>query len=706
MNKILFISGLFLIFVVNSCSSKKIKVDYPETAKVDTIDNYFGFEVPDPYRWLEDDNSEETAAWVKAQNEVTKNYLDQIPYKEQINNRLTELWDYEKYSAPRKVSEYYIFSKNDGLQEHSVIYFQEGLDTEPEVLLDPNKLSDDGSVSLAGLAFSKDGKHASYAISRGGSDWREIYVMDVKSKSLLDDHLMWAKFTSMAWYKDGFYYSRYDEPKGEGKLKAKNEFQKLFYHKLGTDQSEDKLILEDKKNPKLGFSAQVTEDEKYLIIYGWQGSARKNSVYFKDLQNNSKILSVFDKFDAQYSVVENEKDNFLVTTNNNAPHSKLIMVNPYKPEEQNWKEIIPESKNVLQSISYVGGKLIANYLKDANSHITVNTLQGEKLYDLELPSVGSAYGFGGKKDETEVFYTFTSFTFPATIFRYDIENNSTELFRKSDIKFNPDEYETKQVFYKSKDGTEIPLFITHKKGLTLNGDNPALLYAYGGFNVSMTPSFSVTRIPILENGGVYALACLRGGGEYGEEWHKAGMLENKQNVFDDFIAAAEYLISEKYTSSEKLAIQGGSNGGLLVGAVINQRPELFKVAIPMVGVMDMLRYHKFTIGWAWASEFGSSEDSTQFEYLYEYSPLHNIKSDLNYPATIITTADHDDRVFPAHSFKYAAELQEKYRGENPTLIRIETQVGHGAGTSTSKTIELFTDLWSFLFYNLDVDPKY
>ena len=706
MKKRIFAATVILILIIAACSSKKLKVNYPETATVDTVDNYFGTEVADPYRWLEDDNSDETKAWVKAQNQVTDNYLNNIDFRDELKTRLTELWNYERYSAPRKVADYYIFSKNDGLQEHSVIYIQPGLDAEAEVLIDPNKLSDDGSVSLAGLSFSKDGKHASYSISRGGSDWREIYVMNVESKELLDDHLMWAKFTGMAWYKDGFYYSRYDEPKDEDKLKAKNEFQKLYYHKLGTNQSDDRLVLEDKKNPKLGFSAQVTDDEKFLVVYGWQGSASKNSLYFKDMTKNSKIKSVFNKFDAQYGVVENVGNKLLVTTNLDAPQTKLIMVDPYKPAEKYWKEIIPETENVLRSVSFVGGKLIANYLKDANSHVTVHSLDGNKLYDLELPGVGSAYGFGGLKEETEVFYTYTSFTYPSTIFRYDVTNNKSELFRKSNVKFNPEEYETKQVFYKSKDGTEIPLFITHKKGLSLNGNNPTLLYAYGGFNASMTPGFSITRIPILENGGVYAMACLRGGGEYGEEWHEAGMLEKKQNVFDDYIAAAEYLINEKYTSSKKLAIQGGSNGGLLVGAVINQRPELFSVAFPLVGVMDMLRYHKFTIGWAWASEYGSSEDSTQFDYLYKYSPLHNIKSDFNYPATMITTADHDDRVFPAHSFKYAAELQSKYKGDNPTLIRIETQVGHGAGTSTSKAIELYTDLWAFMFYNLDVDVKY
>ncbi len=618
------ISFILLIALLISCGEKKIKVNYPKTAKVDTVDNYFGKEVPDPYRWLEDDNSEETKKWVSAQTKVTEDYLSQIPYRKKIEKRLTELWNYEKYSAPRKVADYYVFSKNDGLQEHSVIYIQKGLDAKPEVLLDPNKLSEDGSVSLAGLSFSNDGKYASYSISRGGSDWREIYVMNVKTKKLLDDHLMWAKFTGMAWYKNGFFY---------------------------------------------------------------------------------KINLILGKFDAQYGVVDNIGENLIMLTTKDAPNSKLILVNPQKPQEKNWKEILPETENSLQSVSHVGGKLIAKYLKDANSYITVNAVDGKKLYDVKLPGVGTAGGFGGKKEDKEVFYTFTSFTYPPTIFRYNIEANKSELFRKSNVKFNPEDYETKQVFYKSKDGTKIPLFITYKKGLKLDGTNPTLLYAYGGFNISLTPSFSVARIPLLENDGVYALACLRGGGEYGEKWHKAGMLNKKQNVFDDFIAAAEYLIKEKYTSPEKLAIQGGSNGGLLIGAVINQRPELFSAAFPQVGVLDMLRFHKFTIGWAWVPEYGSSEDSTQFEYLYKYSPLHNINGKLNYPATMIATADHDDRVFPAHSFKYAAELQKQYKGENPILIRIETQAGHGAGTATSKIIELYTDIYTFMFYNLGVNFK-
>ncbi len=692
------------IFVVMAACQKK-PIKYPDTKKVDVKDNYFGTDIADPYRWLEESNSPEVAAWVENENKITDSLLNLIPFREKLKERLTELWDYEKYSEPSKVGEKYFYSKNDGLQEQSVVYYQTGLDGEPAVFIDPNKFSDDGSISLAGLYFSNDHKYAGYGISVGGSDWNEFFVIDMATMEKQDDHLKWVKFSGMAWYQDGFFYSRYEEPKDEDKLKASNENQKLYYHRVGTAQSEDKLVLEDNQNPKRGFSAGVTDDEKFLIITGWEGSSSENLLFYKDLVKDSPISPVFDKFEATYYVIDNIQDDFLVYTNFESPNYKLIKIDPQNPAKENWLTIIPESENVLEGVSYVGGKLIASYLKDANSKVTAYDLDGNLLYDIELPGIGTAYGFEGKRDDNEVFYTFTSFTVPSSIYKYDIPNNISSLFRKSNVKFDMDAFETKQIFYKSKDGTEIPLFITHKKGLELNGDNLTLLYAYGGFNISMRPSFRLTAIPILESGGVYAMACLRGGGEYGEDWHKAGMLEKKQNVFDDYIAAAEYLIENKYTSSEKLAIQGGSNGGLLVGAVMNQRPELFKVAFPMVGVMDMLRFHKFTIGWAWASEYGSSDDSTQFQYLIKYSPLHNIKSGLNYPSTMITTADHDDRVFPAHSFKYAAELQDKYKGDNPVLIRIETKVGHGAGTSTSKTIELYSDMWAFMFDRTNTTPK-
>jgi prolyl oligopeptidase len=694
----------FLLFVFTSTISAQ-SIYYPQTKKIIHTDNYHGTIVPDPYRWLEDNNSVETHSWVETQNKITFDYLDKIPYREKIKNRLTELWNYEKYSAPSKIGNRYIFSKNDGLQEQNVYYIQEGLDGEPVVFLDPNKFSNDGSVSLAGLSFSNDYKYVSYMISKGGSDWREIFVMDAYSKELLDDHIKWSKFSGMAWYKDGFYYSRYTEPKQGEELKQSNEFQKLFYHKIGTPQENDFLVWEDKENPKRLFGASVTDDENYLFINVSQGSSSYNGIMFKDLRKNGEIKWLFDKFDAQYNIVDNLNDKFLVQTNLDSPNRKIVLVDPNNPSKENWQTLIPESKDVIQGVSLLGGKLIVTYLKDATSKISVFDTEGKYLYDVKLPTLGSVGGFGGKKEDTETFYTFTSFTYPPTIYKYDVKNNESELFRKADVKFDMTDYETRQIFYESKDGSKVPLFIVYKKGLKLDGSNPALLYAYGGFNISMQPGFSVARIPLLENGVVYAMACLRGGSEYGEDWHKAGMLEKKQNVFDDFIAAAEWLIKNKYTSPEKLAIQGGSNGGLLVGAVINQRPELFKVAFPQVGVMDMLRFHKFTIGWAWVPEYGSSDNPEHFKFLYAYSPLHNIKKGIKYPATLITTADHDDRVVPAHSFKYAATLQEMNEGANPTLIRIETKVGHGAGTSTSKSIELSADLWSFMFYNMGIGPK-
>lgn len=696
---------LILLLLPVILLSQITEIKYPVSKKVETVDNYFGTLVPDPYRWLEDDNSEETKQWVKEQNELTQSYLSQISFRENIKNRLSEIWNYEKYSAPKKVGDYYFFYKNDGLQEQSVVYYQKGLEAEPEVFLDPNKFSDDGSVSLKGLYFSKDKKYCGYGISRGGSDWTEFYVMTVEDKELLNDQIKWVKFSGMSWYKDGFFYSRYDEPKEDEKLKAKNEFQKLYYHKLGTPQSDDILVHQNKDNPKQGFNAEVTDDEKYLVITIWEGSAAHELLSYKNLEQDTDIKPIINQSEAHYIFIDNIGDKFLVQTDFEAPNMKVVLIDPENPEKENWEEIIPESENALKGISYAGGKLIASYLEDANTKVSVFNTGGEYLYDVELPGIGSAEGFGGEKDQEEVFYTFSTFTQPSTIYKYNIKENESELFRKSQVNFNPDEFITKQVFYNSKDGTKIPLFIVHKKGIELNGENPTLLYAYGGFEVSMLPSFRLSIIPLLENGAVYVMACLRGGGEYGKEWHEAGMLDKKQNVFDDFIAAAEYLIEEKYTNPERLAIQGGSNGGLLVGVVTNQRPDLFKVAFPMVGVMDMLRFHKFTIGWAWVGEYGSSDDSTQFDYLYKYSPLHNIKEGVEYPAILTTTADHDDRVFPAHTFKYTAAIQEKHTGTNPTLVRIETQVGHGAGTSTSKTIDLYSDLWAFMFYNMNITPE-
>lgn len=699
---------LLTILVTISCLATTLfsqSLIYPQTKKIEQTDNYHGVNIADPYRWLEDDKSEETKAWVEAQNSVTQSYLLKIPFREKIKKRLTELWNYERYSAPSKRGENYIFSKNDGLQEQNVYYIQKGLNGKPEVLLDPNKLSDDGSVSLAGVFFSKDNNYLSYGISRGGSDWREFYVMDVKTKQLTNDYIKWSKFSGNAWANDGFYYSRYTEPKPGEELKQKNEFQKVYYHKIGTPQTEDQLIIEDKENPKRGFGTGVTDDKKFLIISVSEGTAPENLFWYKDLSANGSIVKLVDKMEASYDFIENVGDQFFMLTNLNAPNNRVISIDLKNPSKDNWKTIISEGANVISNVSLFGDKLIVTYLADANNKVTVFDLSGRYLYEIKLPGIGSVSGFFGKKEESETFYTFTSYTYPPTIYKYDIKNNKSVLFRQAKVKFTPANYETKQIFYPSKDGTKIPMFLVHKKGIKLNGKNPVWLYAYGGFNISQSPNFSASRIALLEQGVVFAHACLRGGGEYGELWHKAGTFDKKQNVFDDFIAAADWLIKNNYTSPSYLAIQGGSNGGLLVGAVMNQRPDLFKVAFPQVGVMDMLRFHKFTIGWAWVSEYGSSDKPEQFNYLIKYSPLHNLKKGTNYPATIVTTADHDDRVFPAHSFKYAATLQEMNSGKNPTLIRIETKVGHGAGTSTSKSIELLSDLYSFCFYNIGLKPK-
>jgi prolyl oligopeptidase len=694
--------GLF-IFVSTGAQEPPIK--YPVTKKVDQVDDYFGTKVEDPYRWLEEMNSPETRQWINAQVEVTEKYLSSIEFRPRLKARFTELWNYEKYSRPSKEGEYYVFSKNDGLQEQDVVYMQKGPEGKPEVLLDPNTFSKDGSVSLAGMSFSKDNKYLSYGISRGGSDWREYYVMEVKSREKMSDHIQWVKFSTSSWYKDGFFYSRYNEPpKDANKLKIKVQDQKIYYHKQGTPQSEDKLIFQDSRNPQRIYIGSTTDDEKYLLITVLEGSADHNLFYYKNLEKDSPVTPVIDKPIGHFNVVDETSGKFLLVTDYEAPNYKLVLIDPEKPQKEHWETIIPESTDKLDFVSYVGGRLIASYLKDANTRVSVFDVKGKKLYDVQLPGIGTAWGFAGKREDNEVFYTFTSFTTPAAIYRYNIKENKSELFRKSNAKFNAEAYETRQVFYESKDKTRVPLFIVHKKGLPMSGQNPTMLYGYGGFNVPIRPSFRISIIPLLENGGVYAVACLRGGDEYGEKWHRAGMLEKKQNVFDDFIAAAEYLVRTGYTSPQKLAIMGASNGGLLVGAVMNQRPDLFKVAIPDVGVMDMLRFHKFTIGWAWVGEYGSSENPEQFKYLYKYSPLHNIKAGVEYPATLVNTADHDDRVFPAHSFKYIATLQEKYKGKNPVLIRIETQVGHGAGTATSKSIQLYTDIYSFMFYNMNIKP--
>jgi prolyl oligopeptidase len=673
---------------------------------VDTIDNYFGTKVPDPYRWLENDKSAETAEWVKEQNSTTFNYLSKIPFREKMKERLTKIWNYPKYGVPFKGGKHYFFYKNEGMQNQSVLYITDGLDGTPRAFLDPNKLSADGTVALSELSVSKDGKYLAYMTSAGGSDWNEAYVMDVETGKLLSDHIKWIKFSGFAWKGNGFYYSRFEEPVKGKELSQKNENHKVYFHKIGTLQSADSLVYENKKYPERNYGAQTTEDERFLII-GESESTSGNGLYYINLKEGDKKFKQIAKgFDFDYSVIDNVDGKFLIRTNCHAPKYKLIMMDPSKPEESNWKTIIPEKPEVLQGVSMIGGKLIAEYIKDACSKAYIYSIDGKLENEVKYPVLGTAGGFSGKKEDDIAFYSFTSFIFPNTIYKLDVNENKSSVYYKSDIDFNTDEYETKQVFYTSKDGTKIPMFIIHKKGIELNGENPTLLYGYGGFNISLTPNFSLSRLLFLENGGIYAMANLRGGGEYGEAWHIAGTILKKQNVFDDFIAAAKYLIKEKYTNPEKLAIMGGSNGGLLIGACMTQKPDLFKVAIPQVGVMDMLRYHKFTIGKAWASDYGTSDDSTQFKYLYKYSPLHNIKSGVKYPATLVMTADHDDRVVPAHSFKFISTLQEKQAGSNPVLIRIETMAGHGAGKPTSKSIDEMTDLWSFVMFNLRMTPKY
>ncbi len=688
-----------------SCQDNK-PIEYPETATVDATDNYHGTEVPDPYQWLEDDNSEQTAQWVKAQNEVTFNYLAGIDFREQIKSRLTQVWDFERYSTPFWKGDNYFFYKNDGMQNQSVLYIQEGLDGAPREFLNPNKMSDDGTVSLSGLSISDDGQYMAYGVSRGGSDWTEIFVREIASGQDTPDHIEWAKFTGIAWKDNGFYYSRYDKPAEGQELSGANEYHKVYYHTLGTSQDDDQLIFENKEHPRRNMSAWTSDDERFLVVNETQ-STSGNAMYVKDLTRpSSGFTTIIEGFEYTNSVVDNINGSLLVLTNHSAPRYRLVQIDPANPAPSSWKEIIPENEDVLRGVALVGGKIISNYLKDANSKAYIHNMDGTPEQELQLPALGTLGGFSGKKDENMAFFSFSSYTYPSTVFRYDVASNEYQVYFSPDIDFNPEEYETQQVFYTSKDGTQVPMFITHKKGIELDGTNPTILYGYGGFNISMTPGFSVANLPWLEKGGIYAVANLRGGGEYGREWHEQGTKLNKQNVFDDFIAAAEYLIDNQYTSSDKLAIKGGSNGGLLVGAVTNQRPELFAVALPAVGVMDMLKFHQFTIGWAWVDDYGSSEDPDQFGNLYSYSPLHNIKEGLNYPAVLVTTGDHDDRVVPAHSFKYIATLQNKYQGMNPVMIRIETQAGHGAGKPTSKVIEELADVLAFTWYNMEERPQF
>ena len=681
-------------------------VKYPETRRTDFTDTYFGTKVPDPYRWLESLNSPETKAWVTAQNEVTFGYLNQIPFRDKIRERLTKIWNYERYGVPEQVGAELVFSKNDGLQNQAVLYRQRGTG-EPQLLLDPNKFSADGTTALAGTEFSNDHRYLAYATSGGGSDWHKIRIMDLTTNKLLPEELNWVKVSGTSWTKSGFYYSRYDAPKaGENNLSGKNEFHKVYFHKLNTPQSADKLVYE---NPKmtLGFrTANATDDERFLVLNLTDGKADGNQILVRDLTDSKQAASwvtLMASYEFNNRVVGNVGAEVLVYTNYKAPNYRVVRIDPRKPQEANWHDVLPESKNKLESVTQVGGRLVADYLNDASSQIKVYSELGKFEHDVKLPAIGTASGFGGRHEAREVYYAFTSFTYPTTIYKYDLATNTSTVFRAPKVDVNPQDYVTTQVFYPSKDGAKIPMFIVHKKGVELNGKNPTYLYAYGGFNISLTPSFSVARMLWLENGGVLAIPNLRGGGEYGEAWHKAGMTPRKQNVFDDFIAAAEYLKTNKYTDYDHLAIAGGSNGGLLVGATMTQRPDLCKVALPAVGVMDMLRYQTFTIGWNWAPEYGTSADKAQFENLRQFSPLHNLRPAV-YPATMVTTADHDDRVVPAHSFKFAAALQAANTGPNPTLIRVDVNAGHGAGKSTKLQIAEWADVWSFCYANMGVTP--
>jgi len=681
------------------------QLTYPETKKGTQVDDYFGYKIKDPYRWLEDDNSEETAQWVAQQNEVTQKYLGEIPFRDDIKERLTEIWNYEKYSTPFKEGDYYFYYKNDGMQNQSVLYYHKGMDGEHKVFIDPNKLGEGGTTAISTFSVSNDAKYAVYGTATGGSDWKEFFVMDVATGKLLNDHLKWIKFSGASFYKDGFFYSRYDAPKEGEELSDKNEFHKVYYHKIGTEQSADELIYQDQEHPLRNFGLSVTEDERFAILYESE-STSGYALYYKNLDNkDTAFTKIAEGFDYEYNVIDNIGNLLLVVTNEGAPKNQLILMDPKNPEKENWTVLIPENDDVLRSVSLRGGKIITYYMKHANSKVYVHDLNGKQINEVELPSLGSASGFTGKKEDSIAFYSFRSFTSPGIIYKYNVNTNKSVEYFKPKVKIDFSGYKTEQVFYESKDGTKIPMFIVHKEGIELNGKNPTLLYGYGGFNISITPRFSLSNILFLESGGVYASANMRGGGEYGEEWHEAGTKLKKQNVFDDFIAAAEYLIEKKYTSSEKLAISGRSNGGLLVGACMTQRPELYKVALPAVGVLDMLRFHKFTIGWAWTGDYGSSEDKEQFKYLKGYSPLHNLKLGTSYPATLVTTADHDDRVVPAHSFKFLARLQECHKGDNPVIARIETMAGHGAGKPTSKQIEESSDILSFIFYNLGMDFK-
>ncbi len=683
--------------------TKTQAISYPETRTEQVQDDYFGTLVNDEYRWLEDDTAAETEAWVKAQNEVTGGYLENIPYREQIKDRLTELVNYPRLSSPYKVGQHYFFYKNDGLQNQSVIYYQKGRDGEPQVFIDPNALSADGTIAINLMGGSLDDKYMAYSQSSAGSDWSHIRIRDIETNTDLEEKLDWVKFSGAAWTADGFYYSKYPAPAPGKELSGDNKDHSVYFHKLGTPQSEDVLFYQNEQSRNLYHWCSITEDDQYLILYAASGTDGFE-LFIKDLKNDGPLTKICNGFANKTSIVDHKDGVFYATTDISSPNYRLVkFTTENAANSDSWTDVVPEKTETLVNVNTGGGYFFAEYLKNATSQVYQLAYDGSEVREIALPAPGSAGGFGGKAEDKTLFYNFTSFTYPSTIFEFDVESGESSVFNRPELAFSPEDFESKQVWFESKDGTKIPLFVVHKKGLKMDGNNPTLLYGYGGFNISLSPSFSTSNIFFLENGGVYVLANLRGGGEFGEEWHKAGMLEKKQNVFDDFIGAAEYLIENKYTSPEKLAIRGGSNGGLLVGATMAQRPDLFAVALPAVGVMDMLRFHRFTVGKGWIPEYGCADSSkAQFDFLHAYSPVHNLKEGVKYPSTMVTTGDHDDRVVPAHSFKFAARLQATHGGENPVLIRIETDAGHGAGKPISKVIEEQADIWAFTLYEMGI----
>ena len=698
------VAGALVVMVSLSLAQS---LQYPAARKAEQSDTYHGVKVSDPYRWLEDDRSEEVAQWVRAENEMTFSYLDKIPYRAQVMKRLEQVLNYPRHVQPFRRGKFYFFSKNDGLQNQNVFYVQDGLDGKPELLVDPNKFSADGTSRLHALTVSRDGQYCAYAVSTGGSDWEEAHVMEVSSRKVLADELKWLKFSTLAWAGKGFFYSRFETPEAGHELSSKNDFQRIYYHRLGTPQAEDELIYEDEAKAEQFYALETTEDEKFAILSIGGKGPRGNALFFRDLSKPEKTFTAIvpEISDDAFQVIDDVGDKFLIVTNRKAPNYRLTLYDPASKDVA-WKDVLPEKAETLQEVATAGGKIFAVYMKDVISRPYVYSMEGQMENEIALPGVGTATGFGGNHDDKVVFYSFTSLNFPPTIFRYEIASRAAKVFRSPEISgFKPKNYETKEVFYTSKDGTRIPMFLVYRRGLKLDGNNPTLLWGYGGFNDIGSPEFSALRLVLLEQGFVYASANIRGGGEYGEKWHENGSKLKKQNVFDDFIAAGEWLIANKYTSREKLAVHGVSNGGLLIGAVINQRPELFRAAVAQAGVMDMLRFQKFTIGWAWVSDYGSSDNEAEFKALYAYSPLHNIRAGVKYPATLITTADHDDRVVPGHSFKYAATLQAAANHEDPVLIRIDTNSGHAA-SSTTKRLEQTRDIYSFVFYNLGITPKY